>query len=140
MQDRPSAGELLDAVASFLQSEVAPDLDSRRRFHARVAANVLGIVRREWELAPSQLALQREMLSGLLFRGGLPPSRRRAKPVATTPPVARQGDPHELWAQLAAQIRAGVFDDRHGELMAVLRVITAQKLAIANPEYPSSGR
>ncbi len=119
MQDRPSASELLDAVASFLLSEVAPDLDSRRRFHARVAANVLGIVRREWDLAPSQLALQREMLSGLL---------------------ARQGDPPELWAQLAAQIRAGVFDDRHGELMAVLRVITAQKLAIANPEYPSSGR
>lgn len=119
MQDRPSAAELLDAVASFLVSETAPRLDSRLRFHARVAANVLGIVRRELELAPSQLAVQRELLTGLL---------------------GRHGDPPELWAQLAAEIRAGVFDDRQEELTAVLRTITAQKLAIANPEYPSSGR
>ena len=47
MQDRPTALELLAAVRSFLEDDLVTVLEGRRRFHALVAANVLGIVERE---------------------------------------------------------------------------------------------
>ncbi|HKR68960.1 MAG TPA: phosphotransferase family protein [Streptosporangiaceae bacterium] len=49
---RPTASELLDAVRSFLTDEVMPATGGQVAFHARVAANVLGIVARELELGP----------------------------------------------------------------------------------------
>ena len=48
---RPTAGELLDAVREFLTGQVMPATQGQLTFHARVAANVLGIVARELELA-----------------------------------------------------------------------------------------
>jgi hypothetical protein len=114
LQDRPTAAELLDAVAGFLEEEAAPRLDARLRFHARVAANVLRVLRREWELGPEQTERQRALLAGLL---------------------GHDGEPEELWAELARAIRAGELDDRRAGVVAVLREITAQKLAIANPGY-----
>jgi aminoglycoside phosphotransferase (APT) family kinase protein len=47
---RPTASELLDAVRGFLTDEVMPATSGQLSFHARVAANVLGIVARELEL------------------------------------------------------------------------------------------
>jgi aminoglycoside phosphotransferase (APT) family kinase protein len=49
---RPTASELLDAVRAFLTEEVMPATHAHLAFHARVAANVLGIVARELELGP----------------------------------------------------------------------------------------
>jgi len=49
---RPTASELLDAVAGFLTDEVMPATAGQLAFHARVAANVLAIVARELELGP----------------------------------------------------------------------------------------
>jgi aminoglycoside phosphotransferase (APT) family kinase protein len=46
---RPTASELLDAVRGFLTDEVMPATSGQLSFHARVAANVLGIVARELE-------------------------------------------------------------------------------------------
>jgi len=114
LQDRPDAGELLEAVAGFLELDVAPLLDARLRFHARVAANVLRIVQRERDLGPAQRERQRTLLAGLL---------------------GHDGEPAALWAALAAAIRAGRLDGRRAEVVAALREITAQKLAIANPGY-----
>ncbi len=56
MQDRPTYDELLAAVERFLSQEIVPNTEGARRFHARVAANVLGIVRRELEREEEQLA------------------------------------------------------------------------------------
>jgi ketosteroid isomerase-like protein len=44
---RPTAAELVAAVAEFLQSDVRGATDGQVNFHARVAANVLRIVARE---------------------------------------------------------------------------------------------
>jgi len=41
---------LLDAVRQFLTKQVMPATGGQLAFHARVAANVLGIVARELEL------------------------------------------------------------------------------------------
>ncbi len=49
---RPTASELLDAVRQFLTEQVMPATAGHLAFHARVAANVLGIVARELELGP----------------------------------------------------------------------------------------
>lgn len=49
---RPTASELLEAVREFLTSQVMPGTSGQLAFHARVAANVLGIVARELELGP----------------------------------------------------------------------------------------
>ena len=114
LQDRPTAVELLDAVAGFLEQDVAPALDARLRFHARVAVNVLRILQREWELGPGQAERQRALLTGLL---------------------GHDGDLAEQWAELAGAIRRGALDDRRDDVVAALREITAQKLAIANPGY-----
>jgi ketosteroid isomerase-like protein len=47
MFGRPTAPELVAAVAEFLESEVRQATDDQVNFHARVAANVLHIVERE---------------------------------------------------------------------------------------------
>jgi aminoglycoside phosphotransferase (APT) family kinase protein len=47
---RPTASELLDAVREFLTGQVMPATRGQLAYHARVAANVLGIVARELEL------------------------------------------------------------------------------------------
>ncbi len=44
---RPTAAELVSAVAEFLESDVRGTTDGQVNFHARVAANVLRIVERE---------------------------------------------------------------------------------------------
>ena len=119
LQDRPTARELLDAVAGFLELDVMPLLDARLRFHARVAVNVLRIVEREWELGPAQRARQLALLGGLL---------------------GHEDEPAALWAELAAAIRAGGLDGRRDEVVSVLREITAQKLEIANPGYTEGSR
>jgi len=55
MQDRPSVSELLRAVRGFLEDDLVPALEGRRRFHALVAANVLTIVERELGVEEEQL-------------------------------------------------------------------------------------
>jgi hypothetical protein len=56
---RPTATELLEAVREFLTGQVMPDSTGQLAFHARVAANILGIVAREVELGaiPPQAGL-----------------------------------------------------------------------------------
>ena len=47
MQDRPTAVELLDALATYLEEEVGPELEGPLVYRTRVAMNLLTVVRRE---------------------------------------------------------------------------------------------
>jgi ketosteroid isomerase-like protein len=49
MHGRPTAAELVGAVAGFLESDVRQSTEGQVNFHARVATNVLRIVERELE-------------------------------------------------------------------------------------------
>ena len=109
--DLPTAGQLLNAVRAWLDDEVAPVLDGRMRFHARVAANMLGIVEREIELGPDQNVRHAERMVRLAV-----------------------ADEHEL----ADRIASGDFDDRDAELRDVLRETVRDKLRVANPRYPGA--
>ena len=106
--DVPTAAQLVEAVREFLERDVMKATDGRVQFHTRVAMNVLGMVQRELEQGPAQAAAHRSALPGL--------------------GVADE-------AELAAAIRAGTFDDRRAEVVAVLRETVAAKLDVANPRY-----
>src|SRR5215207_6530701 len=114
---RPTAAELVAAVADFLDNDVrsvtGPDgrlADvGQVNFHARVAANVLRIVERE--LTDDSAA-------------------------EVTSKLAELGFADE--AQLAAAIRSGALDDRAAEVLPALRMLVRHRLAVAHPGYDQS--
>jgi hypothetical protein len=108
LHDDPSMAALLEAVREFLEGDVIPGTEGRLRFHARVAANVVGMVERELALGAAQDAAHRADL-------------------------ARLGVGSE--AELAAAIRAGELDGRLAEVVAIVRRTVAAKLAVAHPGY-----
>ena len=116
-QDRPTASELLAAIADFLREEAIPALDRaepRLGFQLRVAVNSLAILERESRLAPAADARERERLVKLL---------------------GRDGTVDELNRELARQLRTGQRDERDAALMAHLEATIADKIAIANPKW-----
>jgi aminoglycoside phosphotransferase (APT) family kinase protein len=64
---RPTAGELLEAVREFLTGQVMPASTGQLAFHARVAANALGIVARGLELGaiPTETGLADQVAAKL---------------------------------------------------------------------------
>jgi hypothetical protein len=129
MQDRPTALELLDAVRGFLEDHVVPALDGPRRFHARVAANVLTIVDRELRDGEEQQRAEWRRLGVLLGVPGDPTPPERASDL-------RDGV-LAFTRELAARIRAGAADVEpfRGAVLAHLRATVEDKLRIANPRY-----
>ena len=116
-QDRPTAAELLAAIADFLREEALPALDKaapRLGFQLRVAANSLAILEREARLGPPADLREHERLVKLL---------------------GRDGSLDELNRELAHQIRTGQRDERDAALMAHLEATIADKIAIANPKW-----
>jgi len=116
-QDRPTAPELLVAIADFLREEATPILDKaepRLGFQMRVAVNSLAILDREARLGPAADAGEQARLVKLL---------------------GRQGTLDELNRELARQLRAGERDERDAALMAHLEATVADKIAIANPKW-----
>jgi uncharacterized protein YbgA (DUF1722 family) len=106
--DRPTAGELVEAVREFLERDVMAATEGRVQFHTRVAVNVLGMVQREIELGPVQADAHRERLEELGFADE---------------------------AELAAAIRSGAVDDRYDEIKAAVTATVTDKLRVANPKY-----
>jgi hypothetical protein len=70
MQDKPDVVDLLAAVTSFLRDEVAPALGGRLGLQARIAANCLGIVRRELLHATADEAAEGARLEKLVGASG----------------------------------------------------------------------
>ncbi|MGH9025071.1 MAG: DUF6285 domain-containing protein [Acidimicrobiia bacterium] len=114
LQDRPTAAELTEAVREFLERDVMPAVEGRMAFHARVAANALGMVARELESGPGLDAEERARLAELL---------------------GHDGTIDELTAELARCIRDGSLDSRRDEVMDAVRETIRAKLVVANPGY-----
>jgi uncharacterized protein DUF6285 len=73
MYGRPTAAELVAAVADFLDNDVRNATDGQVSFHARVAANVLRIVERELSddrAAPDLLGYPDETALAAAIRAG----------------------------------------------------------------------
>ena len=127
MGDRPTRSELLEAVRRFIDQDLFPELEGVRRFHARVASNVLAIVGRELELEGTQLPARHARLQHLLGKSEPAPAERDA--------LVAELD--ALEAELAAQIRSGEADaePRRAEVVAHLLASVRERLAVANPDY-----
>ncbi|MDY6996444.1 MAG: DUF6285 domain-containing protein [Actinomycetota bacterium] len=106
MSGRPTAAELVAAVADFLDNEVRAACDGQVGFHARVAANVLRTVERE--LLDDTVGGVRAALADLGFADE---------------------------AALAQAIREGQLDDREDEVLAFLRLLVGHRLSVDHPGY-----
>ena len=128
MQDRPTALELLAAVRGFLEEDLGPALEGRRRFHALVAANVLRILERELGGEEELLGRQWERLAALFDVDA------SEKPQATS---ALRTAVRELETRLAERIRSGDADagDLARRVRAHVRATVVEKLAVANPRF-----
>jgi hypothetical protein len=106
LHGRPTAAELVAAVAEFLETDVRESTAGQVNFHARVAANVLRIVERE---------LLADSADDVTYA------------------LADVGFDDE--AQLAAAIRAGVLDGRSEQVQSALCALVSHRLAVAHPGY-----
>ena len=106
LHGRPTAAELVGAVAEFLETDVRQSTAGQVNFHARVAANVLRIVEREL------LVDSADDVTGVLAEVGFDDE-----------------------AQLAAAIRAGMLDERIGQVQSALRALVSHRLLVAHPGY-----
>jgi Domain of unknown function (DUF6285) len=106
LHGRPTAAELIAAVAEFLETDVRASTAGQVNFHARVAANVLRIVERE--LLEESAADVTDALTGVGF---------------------------DDEAKLAAAIRAGALDGHGDQLQSALRALVSHRLSVAHPGY-----
>ncbi len=114
MHESPSAAELIDAVQRFLLETAAPALSGQAAFHAKVAANALGVVAREIALRTPADTAEAERLAAIIGPG------------AAT-------------ADLADAIRAGRVGLQTPGLLAHLRATALDQLRVDQPDY-SGGR
>jgi len=130
MQDRPNVDELLAAVAGFLQDDVMPNTTGRLSFHARVAGNVIQMLRRELSSEEDHLEREWKGLDSLVGAQPRPASLAESR-VALT---ARNDE-------LSKRIREGGADDDafQARLLAHLRETMRDKLAVSNPGLLAEG-
>jgi hypothetical protein len=119
MREQPTAAELIDAVSEFISRDVAPTLTGRLAFHARVAVNVLAIVRRELLQGPDADRADAERLAALL---------------------GEAGDPAALTEELCRRIAAGEIAPDDPALVDHLWATTLDTLAIDQPGYATYRR
>jgi hypothetical protein len=103
---RPTAAELIAAVADFVETEVREATSGQVNFHSRVAASALRMVERELTADPDD---------------------------GVTEALTRIGFDDE--AALAAAIRAGDVDGADLPVRSALRALVGRRLAAAHPGY-----
>ena len=114
MMDQPSILELVEAVKFFLEQHAMPELKGHTAFHARVAANALGIVVRELERGPAAAAEEKARLANIL---------------------GSDGTLDELNRALCIQIRQGLIGLDTPDFAAHLEKTTRDKVIIDQPGY-----
>lgn len=125
MQDRPTAPELLDAMAADLFAKVREWVPRERRFQVLVLANLCAVLARELragaEPSLADVRLFRELLG---------------RPIEPHVPAHEADAAARACAiDLARAIRAGELDEQLGDAMQRLREHVARKLEVARPGY-----
>ena len=116
MAEQIEAEMLVTAVADFLKS-IEHELSGRSAFHAKVAANALGIVARE--LAQPPQVAERAALAGFLGHdAGL----------------------DALRAEVCGRLRAGQLTPETPGFLEALSIAVMAKVATDNPRYPTLAR
>lgn len=129
MHDAPSPERISAAVADFLRQRIVPALgdgaaDAALAYHARVAANLLDIARRQLAEDPAVAAQERQRLQALLS----------SEPAAALD-ADRGADLGALNAALARAIAEGRLGLHTPGLADHLWAVTLAKLAVDQPAY-----
>ena len=126
MQDRPNVDELLRAVEILLDEQLVPSLDGARKYNARVATNVVRIVRRQLALEEKQLDAEWRGLDVLLGPMPRPPSLDVTRAAVRT-----------RTQELCERIRAGDADmgDWRALVLAHARDTVHAKLEVDDPGW-----
>ena len=119
MQDEPTPVELINAVADFLRTEIAPAIKGHNAFKLRVGINALDLVTRQLAQEGSSDAAETARLKALL---GI------------------DGSVMELNRALADKIARGEVDLNTPGLKEHLWQTTMDKLAVDQPNYASYKR
>jgi|ERR1043165_7783831 hypothetical protein len=114
MMDQPSLRELVDAVREFIETTAMPELKGHTAFHARVAANALGIVSRQLERGAAADTAELQRLRAVL---------------------GREGTLEELNRMLCEAIRSGAVEIVSPSLQQHLELTTRDKIEIDQPGY-----
>ena len=123
MQDEPTPGELIKAVADFLRNEIVPEISGHQAFKLRVSINALDLVTRQLALEQGSDIAEAARLTELL---GVPADETRSLT--------------ELNRALADRIAKGKTDLQTLGLAAHLWQTTMDKLAIDQPNYAAYKR
>lgn len=124
MQDRPTAPELLDALAALLFADVREWVPRERRFQVLVAANVCAVVARELRAGLGGSLEDVALFRSLLGAEGPQPA-----------PDQAEAEAREAAAELAWAIRQGKLDGELETIAGRLREHVRRKLEIARPGY-----
>ncbi len=113
-QNRPTAAELIDAVATFLETDMTSAVTGEIGFRCRVAGNALRIVQRELTLRPPLDAEEQTRLVELL---------------------GMNGTLDQLNRELSNRILSGDIAIEDPSLLRHLKQTIMAKASIDNPKY-----
>jgi hypothetical protein len=132
MQDRPTATELLDALAELLFRDVREWVPRERRFQVLVAANLCSVLARELRAGAAPSLADVALFRSILGVEGPTPA-----------PEDAEAEAREAASELAWELRRGNLDTEIESVAASLREHVGRKLEIARPGYadrfPASG-
>lgn len=136
MQDRPTAPELLEAIAAKLFAEVREWVPRERRFQVLVLANLCEVIARELDAGAEPSLADVRLFRELLGMATPAP----AAPLAEVMPAAEEAGAaaRDRAADLAGALRRGELDGRLDEVIVRLREHVARKLEIGRPGYADS--
>jgi hypothetical protein len=124
MQDRPTAPELLDALAELLFADVREWVPRERRFQILVAANLCAVVARELRAGEKPAAADAQLFRSLLGEEAGDPA-----------PGEAEAEARDAAERLATRIRAGELDGDLEGVAGRLGDHVRRKLDIARPGY-----
>ncbi|MGE5595511.1 MAG: DUF6285 domain-containing protein [Hyphomicrobiales bacterium] len=123
MQDRPTATELLDALAAFMRDRAANARDRWERFQFQVAANSMGILERELKMDDGFMREEWRSLDELLGPEPMPEGQH-----AFTRRLSERN------GELVERIQRGDFDgENEAKLLPYLYQTVVNKVRIASP-------
>jgi len=127
-QDRPTAPELLEAVAEYLFAELRPEVPRGQRFKVLVAANICAVVAREIRAGEGPSREDLALFLELLGESGPVPDD----------PAELADETRRAAADLSRKLRSGELDERIEELTPRLAEHVRRKVEIARPGYTGS--
>jgi Domain of unknown function (DUF6285) len=138
MQDRPTAPELLDAMAADLFGKVREWVPRERRFQILVLANLCAVIARELRAGTEPALADIRLFKELLDRPVADPDGsggEAEQPAGVIPAHEADAAARACAVDLAGAIRRGELDEQLGEVTRRLREHVERKLDVARPGY-----